>query len=140
MKISLATSDTEINACYPIMRELRPQLVEEAFLAQVRRLETGGFRLCAMHGTKGVVAVAGFRIGESLAWHRYLYVEDLVTQATQRSMGYGASLLEWLRNHAVEQGCHQLHLDSGLQRVDAHRFYEREGMTKSSFHFSQQLA
>jgi hypothetical protein len=44
-------------------------------------------------------------------------------------------LLEWLRTHAVDQGCGQLHLDSGLQREAAHRFYEHEGMTKGGFHF-----
>jgi len=139
MKIGLATSDSEINNCYPVMRELRPQISEEAFLAQVRRLETGGFRLAAMRDNKGIVAVAGFRISENLAWGRYLYLDDLVTLPTQRSMGHGASLLAWLRTYAAKQGCHQLHLDSGIQRVEAHRFYEREGMTKSGFHFQQQL-
>jgi hypothetical protein len=33
-----------------------------------------------------------------------------------------------------------VHLDSGVQRKDAHRFYEREGMKLASFHFSQVIA
>ena len=36
---------------------------------------------------------------------------------------------------AAKEGCQQMHLDSGTQRKDAHRFYERQGMTMASFHF-----
>ena len=81
------------------------------------------------------VAVAGFRVGENLAWGRHLYVDDLVTSAEHRSKGYGALLLGWLRGIAKERGCRELHLDSCVQRTDAHRFYLREGLTLSSYHF-----
>jgi GNAT superfamily N-acetyltransferase len=88
----------------------------------------------------GVVAVAGFRVGENLAWGRFLYVDDLVTLTTHRSKGVGASLLSWLRDVASNEGCVQLHLDSGAQRKDAHRFYEREGMLVAGFHFVENIA
>jgi GNAT superfamily N-acetyltransferase len=90
-----------------------------------------------MHGG---VAVAGFRVGESLAWGRFLYVDDLVTLPAHRSQGYGSGLLAWLRAYAAQAGCGQLHLDSGVQRKDAHRFYEREGMTAAALHFAQTIA
>jgi hypothetical protein len=38
--------------------------------------------------------------------------------------------------YALEQGCRQLELDSGVQRFGAHRFYLREGFDISSHHFS----
>jgi GNAT superfamily N-acetyltransferase len=85
------------------------------------------------------VAVAGFRVLENLAWGRFLYVDDLVTLAACRSQGYGAKLLAWLRERAAQESCAQLHLDSGIQRAGAHRFYEREGMTMSSYHFMERI-
>jgi GNAT superfamily N-acetyltransferase len=81
------------------------------------------------------VSVAGFRMGQNLAWGRFLYVDDLVTAEQYRSKGAGAKLLTWLREYAIAENCQQMHLDSGFQRNDAHRFYEREGMSKSGFHF-----
>lgn len=33
-----------------------------------------------------------------------------------------------------------MHLDSGIQRKEAHRFYEREGMTMASFHFIEKIS
>lgn len=84
-----------------------------------------------------MVAVAGFRLGDNLAWGHFLYIDDLVTRAKYRSNGYGKGLLDWLREYAKQEGCQQLHLDSGLQRKDAHRFYEREGLKSEGFHFAE---
>jgi GNAT superfamily N-acetyltransferase len=140
MNIRIAITDTEITACYPAMRELRSHIAEDQFLSRVRSQETGGYRLAFVQELDGVVAVAGFRVGENLAWGRFLYVDDLVTRPTLRSKGYGTTLLSWLKEYAVTAGCLQLHLDSGIQRVEAHRFYEREGMTMTSFHFVVNVA
>jgi hypothetical protein len=65
---------------------------------------------------------------------------DWVDHYSHRSRGYGAALLLWLAEFAAKEGCKQLHLDSGVQRKDAHRFYEREGMKLASFHFSKVIA
>ena len=86
-----------------------------------------------------VLAVAGFRVAENLAWGRHLYVDDLVTAAAARSTGCGQELFDWLVRYAVEAGCGQLHLDSGVQRFDAHRFYLRNRMSITSHHFARTL-
>lgn len=137
MEILIAKSDTEIAACYPVMRELRPHLAESSFVAKVRALEKSGYMLAYLMESGCPVAVAGFRLGENLAWGRFLYVDDLVTLSSQRSRGFGAALLSWLAGFAEKKGCNQLHLDSGVQREDAHRFYEREAMKLTSYHFAK---
>lgn len=140
MSIRSATTDAEINACYPVMRELRPHVTEAHFLAWVRNQGSAGYRLAYIQDSNVVVAVAGFRVAENLAWGRFLYVDDLVTLPEHRSKGYGAKLLSWLKEEAAKEGCQQMHLDSGMQRKDAHRFYEREGMSATGFHFAENLA
>jgi GNAT superfamily N-acetyltransferase len=137
MEIRIAQSDGEIAACYPVMKELRPHLDGASFVARVRLQEQTGYRLAYVTVSGSPVAVAGFRVGENLAWGRFLYVDDLVTLPGERSSGYGKALLDWLENYATQEGCGQLHLDSGIQRKDAHRFYEREGLKISSYHFNK---
>ncbi len=140
MNIGMATTDVDIAACYAVMRELRPHIVENEFIPRVRSQEKAGYRLAFLAETVGVVAVAGFRVGNNLAWGNFLYVDDLVTLTAHRSKGYGAKLLIWLKEYAAKEGCLQLHLDSGVQRKEAHRFYEREGMTITGFHFAENIA
>ncbi len=39
-----------------------------------------------------------------------------------------------------ERGCDTFSLDSGTQRQQAHKFYFREGMTVTSFHFDKKIS
>lgn len=140
MDIRIANTDHDIAACYPVMRALRPHINEAEFMARVRNQQSTGYRLAFVHTPQAVVSVAGFRISENLAWGKFLYVDDLVTHPDFRSQTHGATLLRWLKEEAAQHGCAQLHLDSGIQRKDAHRFYEREGMTLIGFHFASDVA
>ena len=137
--IALALTDAEIMACLPVMQELRPHLTEAGFLTQIQRMQAGGFYLAALRAKGEVRAVAGFRLEERLVKGRLLYVDDLVTAADSRSLGYGKQLLSWLIAHARSQDCRQLQLDSGVHRFAAHRFYMREGMHISAHHFELML-
>jgi GNAT superfamily N-acetyltransferase len=142
MPIHLATSDLEINACFPVMQQLRPHLHPEEFVSRVRRQQMGGYQLVFLGGEsieEQVKAVAGFRISECLAFGKFLYVDDLVTAESDRSQGYGEQLFTWLVAYAKEQSCAEFHLDSGVQRFAAHRFYFRQRLTITSYHFAQKL-
>jgi lysophospholipase L1-like esterase/GNAT superfamily N-acetyltransferase len=135
----VAESDGEIDACFPVMAQLRPHLNRDEFLARVRHQMQHGYRLAYLLEADTVRAVAGYRVSENLAWGKFLYVDDLVTDATQRSRGAGRALLAWLKEETLRQDCAQLHLDSGRQRLDAHRFYLRERLDNLGFHFATKL-
>ena len=139
MKVELAESDADILACFPVIQHLRDVEDATAFLQRVRNQQQSGYRLVFVCDSGAPVAVAGFRLGENLAWGRHLYVDDLVTLPEARSKGYGATLLTWLSRLAQSEGARELHLDSGTGRADAHRFYEREGLEVTSYHFKRKL-
>jgi GNAT superfamily N-acetyltransferase len=140
--ITIATSEADLAACFPVMVQLRSHLTLEEFCARVQRQCQQGYQIAYVHGQNdfaNVKAVAGFRLMEMLSHGSILYVDDLVTAEGDRSQGYGAALLDWLAEYALAQGCEALHLDSGVQRSHAHRFYFRQGLTISAFHFQRSL-
>ena len=139
MVVKIASSDAEIEKCYPVMAELRPHIAEDGFLDLVREMEVDGYRLAYLEDAGAVSAVAGYRIYRNLFLGKHLYVDDLVTSNQQRSRGHGAQLLGYLRDLAIAEDCAYLHLDSGTQRHDAHRFYFREGMSIACYHFIENL-
>ena len=67
------------------------------------------------------------------------WVEDLAVSPDNRSQGVGKALLDAAKAWAVQRGATHLELDSGDDRADAHRFYEREEPSWSSRCFSWQL-
>jgi len=123
---------------------LRPHLGDAGAVA--RRAEeqrAEGYRLAAVipAGDPVSPAVAGFRIARNLAWGRHLYVDDLSTLPEARGRGYGAALMEWLIERAREEGCAELHLDSGVgpDRESAHRLYFGSRLRIASYHFTRVL-
>lgn len=133
--IRLAETDAEIVACFAVMRELRPLLVEAEFVDRSRLQMAEGYRLARLEAAGVVTTVAGFRVYGMLATGRTMYVDDLVTAAAARSHGHGRAMLAWLMERARVEGCDSFSLDSGTQRKEAHAFYLRERMRITSFHF-----
>ena len=124
----------------PVLKELRPHLTPESFAAVYVEGYPQGLRFTAAYVDGRCVGVAGWRIMATTATLRKLYVDDLVTSENERSGGVGRALLTELADRARAAGCHALDLDSGVHRPDAHRFYMREGLTITSFHFGRGLA
>ena len=112
-----------------------PDLDPAAFLECIERMKDEGYKLVFL-ADPDVRAVAGYRKMEMLATGAVLYVDDLVTSKGQRSKGYGKQLLAWLVDEAKRLDCKYLELDSSVKRLDAHRFYERNGLARVAFHFS----
>ncbi|HET7463467.1 MAG TPA: GNAT family N-acetyltransferase [Longimicrobium sp.] len=138
--VELAETDEQILATREVMLQLRPHLAPDEYVARVRRLmETERFHLLAGVEDGVVRAVAGFRFMDLLYCGRILYVDDLVTDEAARSAGWGARLLEWMRWRAEAEECAELHLDSRVTRARAHRFYFRQGMEITAFHFALPL-
>jgi len=140
VSVELAETDEQILATREVMLQLRPHLAPEDYLPRVRRMmETERFHLLAGVEDGVVRAVAGFRFLDMLYCGRILYVDDLVTDEAARSAGWGARLMEWMRWRAEAEECTELHLDSRVTRARAHRFYFRQGMEITAFHFALPL-
>jgi GNAT superfamily N-acetyltransferase len=85
------------------------------------------------------VGIAGWRVMDTTSVIRKLYVDDLVTDAEHRSLGIGRALLDHLTERARLLDCPAVTLDSGVQRLDAHRFYRREGFEEDTLHFRRHV-
>jgi GNAT superfamily N-acetyltransferase len=135
VSINLALTDDEIQACHPVMFQLRPHVSADEFLPRIRRQQAGGYHLAALRDGGRVVAVGGYRYAECLSSGRYMYVDDLVTDAAVRSAGHGGAMLDWLVAQARAADCDSFLLDSGVQRFGAHRFYLQKRMEIRAHHF-----
>lgn len=137
--VELARTDSEIAACFGAMKQLRTDLVEHDFVGRVRKQMAEGYQLAFLTQGEHVVCVAGFKIANNLVLGKHLYVEDLSTREEARSNGYGAAMMNWLRDFARRECCAVIHLDSGVQRHRAHKFYLNRNMNIVSYRFLEKL-
>jgi GNAT superfamily N-acetyltransferase len=130
-------SDSDIMMTYPVMSQLRTHVGKHEYVDRVKRQHaTAGYEVAALFDDGQVRCVAGYRISECLSWGKFLYVDDLVSDPNARSKNYGKQMMDWLLAEAKKNACQELHLDSGVQRHGAHRFYLRERMDITCYHFA----
>ena len=138
-EIFIATADAEIEACFSAFKELRPHLIQEEFLPQVRRQQLQGYQMLALRHEGIVKSSAGFRHAEFLAWGKIIYIDDLTTLSSARGNGFAEKLLDWIIDYAKSCGCIGVHLDTGYARHNAHRLYLRKKFQLSSHHMALEL-
>jgi len=138
-QIAIAKTAAQINRCYPVVQELRPHVPAADLVRRVKRQMTQGYRLLFLEAGCEVRALAGYRISECLAWGKFLYVDDLVTREADRSKGYAGLLMDWLLAEAAKERCDEFHLDSGVHRFPAHRFYLMKRLDITCHHFALKL-
>ena len=119
-----------------VLLQLRSTYDLDSLAEQIEKQQAKGYQLVSVQSDAGVLAVAGFIVTEKLAWGKSIYIDDLVTNENCRFGGVGHFLMEWFKSYAKENGYKQIHLDSSVQRFDAHRFYLRQGFNIASHHFS----
>ncbi|AJD92543.1 GCN5-like N-acetyltransferase [Jeotgalibacillus malaysiensis] len=139
--IKECTSKEECLAAFPVMRQLRTHLDETAYLALIEEArQKDSYRLFALYENDEIVALAGFKPMITLYYGRFVWICDLVTDQAKRSNGYGEKLLEFVHDWASKEGYERIALSSGLQRIDAHRFYEEKmEYDKVSYVFKKEL-
>ena len=118
--------------------QLRPHL--NNYVARVCEVLASGVEMAVAVKDGRVLGVTMFRVIERTHSGRELYCDDLVTDEAERSTGVGHALIEYMERIARQRGCDTFALDSGTARQRAHRFYFREGLTVSSFHFVKKLS
>ena len=62
----------------------------------------------------------------TLYYGRFIWVCDLVTDSKTRSSGYGEKLLTYVHEWAKKNQYECVALSSGIQREEAHNFYEEK--------------
>lgn len=103
--IEIANSLEEIKKSISVLLQLRITLSEKKCLAQILKQQHEGYKLAYVEDNDEVVAVAGFRILECLAYEKFMYIDDLIVDGKNRSKGYGNMLFDFLVKYAEKEGC-----------------------------------
>jgi GNAT superfamily N-acetyltransferase len=135
-KVIQLKTEQEWRQAFPVMKQLRSHLDEETFIKLINVMKQQGYELFALIENDDIQSVAGVAIQTNLYLDKHLFIYELVTNEANRSKGYGEQMINFLIHYAKENGCKHIALESGVQREDAHRFYEQKiGMKKASFSY-----
>ena len=127
-----------LRAAEAVHRQLRPGLPDD-YLERMHQVFASGAEMAVAVVDGKVAGITVFRILEKTFTGRELYCDDLVTEESRRSTGVGRALIAYMEKVGRGRACDVLALDSGTHRQQAHKFYFREQMPITAFHFSKKL-
>jgi N-acetylglutamate synthase-like GNAT family acetyltransferase len=112
--IHIARIEADVRQCWLAFHELRPHLQsEDEFVERWRKQVEEGYQIIYVKDGDKVVAAAGYRFLNTMAWGHILYIDDLVALQTSQRTDLGTLLLQHLQNEARERGCEAVHVDTG---------------------------
>lgn len=136
-----ATAD-DAQVVYALICELKQaEFDREAFRAgflanlQDRNMH---YQLAGLNGE--IVGMIGLHLQFHLHHARWIgEIQELVVMPQARGLKVGSQLLAWAEDAARQAGAELTELSTSVKRVDAHRFYVREGYAQSHFRFTKPL-
>ncbi|GAB6564971.1 GNAT family N-acetyltransferase [Bacillus mobilis] len=140
MNIKAVVTKEDLYDVFPVLQQLRTKLSREEASFLFQKMKEENYKLLSLRDEdEEVVSLAGVAICTNFYNEKHVFVYDLVTVEAHRSKGYGKVLLSYVEKWGKEKGCSSIVLTSAFPRIDAHRFYEREGYDKVSYSFYKEL-
>ncbi|CAM4120704.1 GNAT family N-acetyltransferase [Bacillus wiedmannii] len=140
MNIREVVTEADLHNVFPVLQQLRTKLSREEASSLFQKMKEENYKLFSLRNEEDeAVSLAGVAICTNFYNEKHVFVYDLVTAEAHRSKGYGNVLLSYIENWGKENECESIVLTSAFPRLDAHRFYEREGYDKVSFSFYKEL-
>ena len=140
MNVKEVVTEEQLHEVLPVLQQLRTKLSKEETSSLFRNMKEENYKLFSLRNENDeVVSLAGVAICTNFYNKKHVFVYDLVTAEAHRSKGHGKVLLSYIENWGKENECESIVLTSAFSRIDAHRFYEREGYDKVSYSFYKEL-
>jgi GNAT superfamily N-acetyltransferase len=124
MDVRELTATDEVSEARELLMQLYEDLSERRFERELPAMREQGYRLFGLYVDDTLCSVAGVTVTTNFANGKHVYLNDLVTDETHRSRGYGAELLRFVERWGEERDCATVKLITGSDREEAHEFYD----------------
>lgn len=137
MKIRAFCEEDIADVCRLIRRELGYDVSCEALKARVSQMQhDGNYRILIATDNAQIIGFAGLQI--CLAFEvsgKIMRVIALAVDRAYQRTGVGSALMQEAEAYATEHGVTAIFVNSGLRRIEAHRFYEKQSFYKKGYSF-----
>ena len=128
-------------AALELLTQLYPERGLETIRTEIdRMLAQQDWRMVGIFDGDECIATLLVHTGYRMYCGKFIRMDSMVIDEDRRSEGLGQVLLEWTRKEGKRLGCEILLLDSFVTNHHGHRFFFREGMQISGYHFTLALS
>ena len=128
--------------CALINCEIGYNVAENDLALRIKQMQADkNYCIFVAENNNEVIAFIGVHI--SLAFEYSGKIARIVALAVKKeyqNKGIGKSLIQKAQNYSAENGISIIMLNSGLNRIGAHHFYEKQGFYKKGYSFAKTVS
>ena len=130
-------TSSDLSDAATLLTQLNPETPASLIATRLEHIltEHSHYHLFGAFAGGKLAGVAGAWIATKIWCGRYLEIDNLIVDPTQRSAGIGGQLIRHLESLARDQECNIVVLDSYTANHPSHRLYHRLGFEIWGFHF-----
>lgn len=126
-------SKEELSQAYEILMEIRDNQSLDDFCTMFYFMKEDGYKMVGLYDNNELITITNIKLDFSSYYGKYVYIYDLITKEDKRSQGFGKKMIKYITSLATSFDCDNIVLNSLIDKVEAHKFYQRENFTQNFY-------
>lgn len=139
MEFKIIPSD-QIGLIMPLVKKMAKASVADAVLLQrLQEMTTQNYECVGVYDHQQLIGVAGMWFCTRHYSGRSVEVDHVCIEEAYRNQGLGSQLMIWIENYVSKKGYETIELNTYVENILSHKFYQKQGYKKLGFHFLKSL-
>jgi hypothetical protein len=128
-------SSKNILTILPLLKTLNSYTQDNILTQRILEMTTQHYKCIGIYIDNNLIGIAGLWFLTRHYCGKTIEPDHVVISKKYRNQGLGKKLFEWIYNYAQRIGYEATELNTYIENVKSHRFYENEGYKKLGFHY-----
>lgn len=129
----------EMPILFPLIKQLNASITRKEFNVFLQEALAGGYRCFGGFQGQKLVAACGLWVMTRFWSGKFMEIDNLVVDKSQRNSGMGKLMLDAVEKVAAKEGCQMVLAASYTHNTASHRFYFREKYIIRGFVFTKSI-
>jgi len=125
----------DILSIFPLLKELNNTTSDTILKQRLLEMTTQNYKCAGMYLNNELIGISGMWFLTRHYCGRTIEPDHVVINSKYRNKGLGKKLFEWIYNYAQSIGYEATELNTYIENVKSHKFYENEGYKKLGYHY-----
>jgi len=119
----------------PLLKVLNSTTSDEILIQRILEMATQHYKCVGMYLNNELIGISGLWFLTRHYCGRTIEPDHVVINSMHRNKGLGKKLFEWIYTYTQSIGYEATELNTYIDNVKSHKFYENEGYKKLGYHY-----
>ncbi len=132
-------SKEDILSIIPLLKHINNYTEETVLKARVLEMCEQHYKCIGVYMNQELIGIAGLWFLTRHYAGRMIEPDHVIIKETYRNKGIGNKLFDWIHTYAKAHNYEAIELNTFIENMKSHKFYENQGYKKLGLHFVKKI-